>query len=545
MIKILNKIIPTIALTLIITSCGGGGGGGGGDTYTPPATPAATSTISLSSEKGYVGDTVTVTWSSTNATGCTASNAWTGTKGTSGSETFSLESAGAFTFDISCSGSGGSGSASASFEVFKYDKLTDDLTNKDWDAVATGIVFSYLETGNYSYNQQIIYLEDYMDRSTLGYSGVDNYSLDVNATQVNDNEYNIDFSGETSSSQHPTISLNLNFNAWNQDRIDLYEYGETEPSYSSGVATFSDASVIFFGPYNEFLQSLGIDYSTGIQLVVTTAVEDYILPIVVGDLTETSDMPTGNSSSEFDTISYYYEEDFDVPYMASVAVTGEGSIDFNHTDNTLSGSITFNNWMDLEQFLIGNGPTAQYTTISDKTVTITNGQITGSKFTADLVIDDTTSQTVEVAFETNSNGSGNVYAIDGVQRKSLTLNTGTTYTFNHSSSHPFRFSTTSDGTHAGGSEYTTGVSKSSGTTVIEVTSSTPTTLYYYCDVHSGMGSDITVNSNSNNSGVYLVGALQGAFYGPNGNEIAASYLLLDGGDDESDFIAASGFLLGE
>ena len=60
-----------------------------------------------------------------------------------------------------------------------------------------------------------------------------------------------------------------------------------------------------------------------------------------------------------------------------------------------------------------------------------------------------------------------------------------------------------------------------------------------------MGSDITVNSNSNNSGVYLVGALQGAFYGPNANEIAASYLLLDGGDDESDFIAASGFLLGE
>ena len=103
MIKILNKIIPTIAITLIITSCGGGGGGGGGgDTYTPPATPAATSSISLSSEKGYVGDTVTVTWSSTDATGCTASGAWTGSKGTSGTETFSLESAGTFTFDISC-----------------------------------------------------------------------------------------------------------------------------------------------------------------------------------------------------------------------------------------------------------------------------------------------------------------------------------------------------------------------------------------------------------------------------------------------------------
>ena len=71
---------------------------------------------------------------------------------------------------------------------------------------------------------------------------------------------------------------------------------------------------------------------------------------------------------------------------------------------------------------------------------------------------------------------------------------GTTYTFTHSSSHPFRFSTTSDGTHGGGNEYTSGVTKSSGSTIIEVTSSTPTTLYYYCSVHSGMGATATINN---------------------------------------------------
>ena len=146
--------------------------------------------------------------------------------------------------------------------------------------------------------------------------------------------------------------------------------------------------------------------------------------------------------------------------------------------------------------------------------------------------------------EANSNGSGNVYVIDGVQKKSLTLNAGTTYTFNHSSSHPFRFSTTEDGTHGGGSEYTTGVTTSSGSTVIEVTSSTPTTLYYYCDVHSGMGSSISVESSSNSSDDSLGGALSGAFYGPNASEVAASYVIVGGGT-ESDFITASGFLLGE
>jgi plastocyanin len=102
-------------------------------------------------------------------------------------------------------------------------------------------------------------------------------------------------------------------------------------------------------------------------------------------------------------------------------------------------------------------------------------------------------ETIEVSIEANSNGSGNVYVIDGVQKKSLTLNVGTTYTFNHSSAHPLRFSSVDDGTHGGGNEYMNEVTKSSGVTTIKITADTPTTLYYYCNVHSGMGADITVN----------------------------------------------------
>ena len=95
-----------------------------------------------------------------------------------------------------------------------------------------------------------------------------------------------------------------------------------------------------------------------------------------------------------------------------------------------------------------------------------------------------------------STGSGNKYFIDGVQQKTLNLIEGKTYEFDQSdssnSSHPFRFSTTSNGTHSGGSEYTTGVTtngtpRSAGAyTRITVASSAPT-LYYYCTNHSGMG----------------------------------------------------------
>ena len=108
----------------------------------------------------------------------------------------------------------------------------------------------------------------------------------------------------------------------------------------------------------------------------------------------------------------------------------------------------------------------------------------------------------EVSVEANASGSGNVYVIDGIQKKSLTLNIGTTYIFNHPSSHPLRFSTTNDGTHSGGVEYTNGVTTTNGTTTIEVKEA-PITLYYYCDVHPGMGSDASTLNEKRNVNLLL------------------------------------------
>ena len=101
--------------------------------------------------------------------------------------------------------------------------------------------------------------------------------------------------------------------------------------------------------------------------------------------------------------------------------------------------------------------------------------------------------------------SGNKYRFDdfGTSAVTLDLQEGGTYTFDQSDSsnsgHPLRFSTTSDGTHGGGSEYTTNVT-TTGTpgsagakTVITVASGTAT-LYYYCSVHSGMGGQANTNS---------------------------------------------------
>ena len=106
-------------------------------------------------------------------------------------------------------------------------------------------------------------------------------------------------------------------------------------------------------------------------------------------------------------------------------------------------------------------------------------------------------QNVGYAVTVYNDGGGNKYYIDGVKQDTVTgLIRGATYTFDTSdstvSSHPFRFSATSNGSHGGGSEYTSGVAAITGTaTTITVPHDAPNTLYYYCTSHSGMGADIT------------------------------------------------------
>ena len=87
---------------------------------------------------------------------------------------------------------------------------------------------------------------------------------------------------------------------------------------------------------------------------------------------------------------------------------------------------------------------------------------------------------------------GGYYIIDGVNKPKLSFTPGVTYRFDVSavSSHPFRFSTTSDGTHNGGVEYNTGVTSGTGFIQIQTGYNTANPLYYYCTAHSNMGNEI-------------------------------------------------------
>lgn len=107
-----SSVALPIALALLLSACGGGGGGSDssnaddGNTSTP-----ATVSISANPTTVMVEEATTITWSSANASSCTASGAWSGDKSLSGSESVVMNDFGEQNFILTC------GSATASVLV--------------------------------------------------------------------------------------------------------------------------------------------------------------------------------------------------------------------------------------------------------------------------------------------------------------------------------------------------------------------------------------------------------------------------------------------
>lgn len=98
---------------------------------TPEPTPKPTVTFSASPTSITVGSSSTLTWSSDDATTCTASNGWSGTKAVDGTQTVSPSTT--TTYTISCTGVGGTANDSVMVTVTQPEPEdpTLDLTASD------------------------------------------------------------------------------------------------------------------------------------------------------------------------------------------------------------------------------------------------------------------------------------------------------------------------------------------------------------------------------------------------------------------------------
>ena len=103
--------------TYTLTCTGAGGSAVASATVTVTAPPAPTVTIAASPASITFGDTAMLTWSSENATACTASGAWSGAQAVSGTSAQSPTQAGSYVYTLTCTGDGGSAKASATVTV--------------------------------------------------------------------------------------------------------------------------------------------------------------------------------------------------------------------------------------------------------------------------------------------------------------------------------------------------------------------------------------------------------------------------------------------
>ena len=148
---------------------------------------------------------------------------------------------------------------------------------------------------------------------------------------------------------------------------------------------------------------------------------------------------------------------------------------------------------------------------SDSTIVSTNVEATDTVTASDLVSSTralvsnvATIGTTKTFVVTVSNASGaNKYYIDGELQDTIELHQNQTYIFDLSSptllTHPFVFQTTNsnDGT-TNGTNYDTGITNtgtygSDQKRTFVVPAGAPTTLYYYCTAHSGMGATISIS----------------------------------------------------
>ena len=332
--------------------------------------------------------------------------------------------------------------------------------------------------------EQIVYTPD------LDYNGTDTFtytltqgektsSADVTVTieAVNDAP-SIDIASTIQVAENQTAVTTVSVSDVDEDELTLTLGGTDADSFN-----LSDENVLTFkeAPDYETKDS----YSITLNLTDGEFVENKSIDILVNDVQEVFILNDNFTNDEDTTSSIdvlandtYVGSTFNLSVEDAIngeltVVSSEGKTKLNFVPNL--------NWYGSEELTYN--------------LTAGNETRSGKVQLEYLPVNDppvfsSINRTIEVSVAGNDDGSGNVYVIEDVQKKSLTLEPGSTYTFNHPSEHPLRFSTTPDGTHGGGNSYDNDVDTSTdGVTIIKVTDNTPVNLYYYCSIHEGMGSD--------------------------------------------------------
>ena len=112
-----------------LTCTGAGGSASASASLAVSTAPAPTLTLSVSPASITIGQSVVVTWSSTNATACAASGAWSGTQATAGSVNETPSVTGTATYTLVCSGAVSPAATSSAMVIVQAPAGTPTQTN--------------------------------------------------------------------------------------------------------------------------------------------------------------------------------------------------------------------------------------------------------------------------------------------------------------------------------------------------------------------------------------------------------------------------------
>jgi len=250
---------------------------------------------------------------------------------------------------------------------------------------------------------------------------------------------------------------------------------------------------------------------------------------------------TGNGSNSSLTISGANGIGITSDGSGAITVTANTvDVDFATVANTASANLN-----------VGTGSGTDVVKLSGN-----NGLVVAATNTTNIVLENKGAQhTVTVV-----DSGGNKYAIDGTVQQKIRLVPGVIYWFDQSDNsndgHPLAF-----GTAANGSEVSQGTA--SGFTIyeqvgtpgnagaytrVQLQQDAPNHLYYFCESHSGMGSEVYVQADnfySNSTAVIAEDAFYGEGVGIFTGNVQASHVIAGGDVDVTGEInAATGAIVG-
>ena len=579
----LNRVVLLVSF-FVIASCGGGGGGGGSeDSYTPPAqtngAPTITNTVfNISVQENQTsaftisasdpdGDSLTYSLSGTDSALLSVSSSGVVTFNTAPDYENPSDSNSDNVYGVTATVSDGSLTDSESFMITVTNDTSDDVTTEGYDGtlVAAGpvqgaTVCIQVNTGTCTGAQFT---------TTSAQDGTFSLTVDSGTTGVLRGEggfdpvTNLQFGegdslalGQPVTDQNVVISVISEF--MNEGTTTNYN------AYKTSLGIDSSFMIRFDNPFSNLDNAANNKAAViNTQLYVLGKVLEAIHTSTTGSVgNRVADAIVGRSTTETSLGDTTFIKDLLTNYDTEFTPSSQQLIDLSSGISAYMQKINANSSNSHSHFLqVGVSELSSLmsavmsgtatSTELDKLVFNTIDWINEDTAWSGGTISDNESNLNKMNYTLSNNGSSN-YVVDNINPSNtefiIYVKEGDVIKFEATtavtSGHPFKMSTVQNATTSDSGEIGTAEGWNQDTMTLTVSSSTPETLYPYCDFHSGMysqGKIVKVSSytQANIDITSVTGALQvkgtvatGPFKGASGYTYKV-YLNSQGGSEHT------------